>query len=340
MTDPNRLRQVLINLIGNALKFTISGCITVSVELKNPNVLIISVIDTGIGIKKEHQGKLFHAFSRVLQDENAFLNHQGVGLGLMISHTLAVRMGPGAGYPLGIQVESEYGKGSKFWFLLENHRDETLASNTEYAEVSIDDYDSQLQDFEENMTHAAKVYNQVASPGMNRIVQKQSVPSNQNNRTGSSRELVVERVNALLRKRRETGCTCSLFLIVDDNDFNIYSFNRLLEANHLPKGEGVLGCEMALAKLQVKCSGRRCHGYELIFMDCEMPIQDGFETTGLIRQLELEGKFRRSIIIATTAHTEDEIRETCLKAGMDDLISKPIEPQQLYNMLAKYLSLD
>ena len=95
-TDPNRLRQIITNLLGNALKFTQKGSISLKADLDSfDNSLIhIMIIDNGIGIKEENQKLLFKAFGKVEDGENEYLNSQGVGLGLLISNKLAISVGP------------------------------------------------------------------------------------------------------------------------------------------------------------------------------------------------------------------------------------------------------
>jgi len=115
-TDENRLKQILINLIGNALKFTMKGGITVKVyqDPADQDAIEIKVIDTGIGIRKDDLCKLFQKFGRLKDGEN--VNKQGVGLGLIISSALARLLSGKPEDDQGIEVASEYGKGSTFGF--------------------------------------------------------------------------------------------------------------------------------------------------------------------------------------------------------------------------------
>ena len=130
ITDRNRLSQIIINLLGNAFKFTFEGGITLKVELDNPAAdsltrLKFSVNDTGIGIKKEDQDKLFRLFGR-LEHEDKRINTSGVGLGLTISNTLVLLLSSQEGP--GIQVQSEENKGSSFSFFIHDKAKEVPTS--------------------------------------------------------------------------------------------------------------------------------------------------------------------------------------------------------------------
>ncbi|EAS00133.2 phospholipid-translocating P-type ATPase, flippase family protein (macronuclear) [Tetrahymena thermophila SB210] len=116
-SDPNRLRQIIINLVGNSLKFTKKGSITIKASLISTKVIKISIIDTGIGIKEEDMANLFQAFGKIAGQEQKQLNPNGVGLGLMISHVLAKNLGEGE----GLKVESQVGIGTEFYFEIVNN---------------------------------------------------------------------------------------------------------------------------------------------------------------------------------------------------------------------------
>ncbi|KAL4478637.1 hypothetical protein ABPG74_006872 [Tetrahymena malaccensis] len=116
-SDPNRLRQIIINLVGNSLKFTKKGSITIKASLLNAKLIRISIIDTGIGIKEEDMANLFQAFGKIVGQEQKQLNPNGVGLGLMISHVLAKNLGEGE----GLKVESQVGVGTEFYFEIVNN---------------------------------------------------------------------------------------------------------------------------------------------------------------------------------------------------------------------------
>jgi len=122
-TDGNRLKQIVLNLISNALKFTTKGSITLKASYVNQLVCKIEVIDTGVGISEENLNQLFQEFGKI--QENINLNPQGVGLGLVISKLLSQELGPDA---TGLQVKSEPGVGTTFHFLLASKVDSDPAT--------------------------------------------------------------------------------------------------------------------------------------------------------------------------------------------------------------------
>jgi len=147
-SDPNRIRQITINLLGNALKFTTKGAIIIRAKpVKGCDRLIkISVKDSGIGIKEEDQRKLFQAFGRLELGENETLNIQGVGLGLLISNTLSKNLGPKNYGVEGLQVKSKLGEGTKFSFILEDKNEENFRElEWDLQEKTVNDHMNILQ---------------------------------------------------------------------------------------------------------------------------------------------------------------------------------------------------
>lgn len=118
-SDPVRIRQILINLVSNSVKYTKSGSVTLSATFIDFKQVRFAVKDTGIGIKSEDLDKLFREFGRIRNKEDEILNEKGVGLGLVLSNQLAYSISPNTDRQ-GIKVESEYGKGSQFSFVVEN----------------------------------------------------------------------------------------------------------------------------------------------------------------------------------------------------------------------------
>jgi PAS domain S-box-containing protein len=262
MGDAGRVRQIALNLLGNAIKFTDLGRVDVQVSSRaaagGHAVFRIAVKDTGIGIAPDKLPLLFSKFMQV--DSSSSRRHQGTGLGLVISRQLAELMG-GA-----LTVTSFEGCGSEFVLEL------PLACAT---------------------ASAPKAADSQASP-------KDALGA------------------ASHRPRR--------ILLAEDNAINQKLGVRLLEK---------LGCLVDLA-----ANGREAlamaqgGGYEAIFMDCGMPVMDGYAAAREIRARHSGGP--RIPIIALTAHAVGGAREDCLRAGMDDYLAKPVRPGDFERALLRW----
>ena len=267
--DPGRLRQVITNLVNNAVKFTENGSILVRVRAEGgggaTSFLHFEIEDTGIGIPPEDCERLFQPFEQA--DTSSTRKYGGTGLGLAISRELVHMMGGDIG------VCSIPGKGSIFRF---------TALFEETAGASADD-------------------------------SKQSVS------TGVREE------------GRADGRTLNVrVLLAEDNLVNQKVAQRMLEK---------IGSTVEIVPDGKEALNRVREGsYDILLMDCHMPEMDGYETTRAIRNLEaLRGGHQT--IIAMTANATEGDRERCLKAGMDDYISKPIDKKQLFEKLYLWANL-
>ncbi len=256
--DPVRVRQIVLNFLGNAIKFTTVGSVEIEAVPETDGSTpewTIAVRDTGLGITAEQQARLFTKFTQA--DPSTTRCFGGTGLGLAISKQLAELMGGCVG------VRSEPGVGSTFWVRLP------------------------LPPAPEPVTASAPVS----------IRTKEAV---------------------------EAG---TRVLLVEDNVVNQKIAVRMLEK---------LGCVVDCAlngKFAVECCSIQSYG--VIFMDCQMPVLDGYGATAQIRQGET-GR-RRTPIIALTAHAMAGDRERCLAAGMDDYLSKPLRREELAETLARWI---
>jgi CheY-like chemotaxis protein/HPt (histidine-containing phosphotransfer) domain-containing protein len=258
--DPSRLKQVINNLISNAIKFTSSGHVALKVEMINQvhdvAALRFEVEDTGIGMSPETCKKLFQPF--VQGDNSTSRRFGGSGLGLSISKYLVERMGGEIG------VQSEEGKGSRFWFTV-------------------------------RLLRAA----------------------------GSLKELTSDtyRFDPELRFQGHA-------LVVDDVALNQAVATKMLEKLGITSVAVSSGRE-ALTLLHKE-------PFDLIFLDCNMPELDGYETARLIRSSLASGAAEVPIIAMTASAMKGDM-DKCLQAGMSDYISKPITPQQLTDVLGRWI---
>jgi len=272
--DPLRLRQVLLNLISNSVKFTENGEVSVLVSIVNQTnsdiTLKMLVKDTGIGIPADKLYCLFESFSQV--DSSSTRRYGGTGLGLAIASQL-VKIMHGK-----LSVKSELGKGSEFWFVLTFKKQE----DRRHSEIGDEAVNRRL-------IHADDVLLEVP-------------------------ETVKRKVRILLVEDDKINQMVALFTL-KGLGFDIDAVDNGSE------------CISALKKVN----------YDIIFMDIQMPEMDGFETTQIIRDKNSEVKNHKIIIVAMTAHAMKGDKERCIQKGMDDYISKPIEPDKLNIILNRWL---
>lgn len=276
--DPARLRQILTNLIGNAMKFTEQGSVSLDVSSHHTHdgsSLHFRVDDTGVGIAPDRLEMIFQKFTQA--DESTTRKFGGTGLGLSICQSLTYLMKGEIG------VESMVGRGSSFWFTIPVQ----LADNT-----------LPLTDDENDETH---------------LTQRDMDISND--------ETSLELPSPALQEG-----TLHV-LAVDDNPVNLLFLRKLL------KKQGVDAVQIANGGQEALNYAQENH-YDIILMDCQMPDMDGFQTTQAIRLID---HHTTTPIIAVTANAMKGDRDKCINAGMDDYISKPVQPQKLEGIFKKWM---
>ncbi len=396
--DPGRIRQVLANLIGNALKFTDKGEVFVCAELvsgtEDAALLRLSVSDTGIGIPKAARAKLFQAF--VQADGSTTRKYGGTGLGLAISRRLVGQMSGEIG------VHSEAGKGSTFWFTADlkkqplpqerkvepsfpnrrvlvvdschgTHRTLQHVLNGWGMEVvsarSSEEAFELVGNGSGNALKLDVVFVDYALPGSDGVAFLRQLKADKTRAklpavllteldsadqlgepTGGivdaqiTKPLKMEPIHECLkmlllgvrrksRKRikverpsRTPSAPASglRILVAEDSQVNqkvvLYQLQQLgYMADVVGDGEAVLA---AMARTR----------YDVILMDCQMPLLDGYEASKRLREMNLP---HRPWIIATTAHSMEGDRERCLAAGMDDYLSKPLRSEGIAGALGR-----
>ena len=265
--DPLRLRQILLNLLGNAIKFTSHGKVAVRVTCVSEDTTQVAmryeIQDTGIGITPEAQTRIFEAFSQA--DGSTTRQYGGTGLGLAITRHLVHLMGGTIG------VDSTPGVGSLFWFTIccaRSVQPSRVLSNTEEFLVNVPEPEEEALEIRGRILLAEdNMVNQEVTVGM------------------------LEH------------CGCQVDVV----------------------GDGQAAVEAYTLK-----------AYDLVLMDCQMPIMDGLEATRGIRHHELQSG-RHCPIVALTAHAQTSDRDACLQAGMDDYLSKPFGIDQLRLLLQRWL---
>ena len=390
--DPGRLRQMVLNLVGNAVKFTHEGYIALHAsagpDAAGRLALTIEVTDSGIGIPADRLDRLFQSFSQV--DSSTTRHYGGTGLGLSIVRRLAELMGGAAG------VRSQPGQGSTFWVRVQIERAETqpqlqlvgrgrrilivddLAPSRDslskklrlfgYDSVAVDGADAALALLETDQRFDLVLADEhmPMRSGMDLLAALRTsarfaaLPMILLTLFSAERDAAEpeHRPNAVALKPIRAAMLCSLVdqvltgktphataskaaaqimptfrgsrvLLVEDNPVNQRVAQRMLQKLSAQVTVANNG-EEALARLATA-------KFDLVLMDCQMPVMDGFTATRRVRELEQHSASKRVPIIALTANVMSEDREKCVAAGMDAHLGKPIEAQQMIDTLSRFL---
>lgn len=389
--DASRLRQILMNLIGNAIKFTSIGEIVVRAELRsqttNTTTIHFSVTDTGIGISSEDQSKLFQPFTQV--DASITRKYGGTGLGLAICQQLVSLMGGKIG------VNSQLGKGSQFWFELTF----TKQSNSPVQNEEILTH-RRLLVVDDNATNRKIIYHQATRWGMHvdeaasaieainilQLAAAQSRPyevalidmqmpeidgltlgeqiknnpaianiplimlTSTNQRNEVQKALNIGFASYLVKPVKPSRLLDTIMNILGSQATQIKIEQAIINSPQVTKSklrilvaeDNLVNQKVALKQLQnlgyeadIAANGQEVLqlletiSYDLILMDCQMPVLDGLQTTREIRCQE----YRQPIIIAMTANAMKEDQQSCLEAGMNDYLSKPVNKEKLASVL-------
>jgi hypothetical protein len=412
--DAGRLRQILMNLIGNAIKFTKVGEVVLRVELRsqtsNTATIRFTVADTGIGISPENQSQLFTPFTQV--DASTTRQYGGTGLGLAICKQLVALMGGEIG------VESQLGQGSKFWFemtfaraiqpvslvpdlgYLNNRRLLVVDDNATNRKViryqangwgmRVDEaesaaaalialqnaweqaipYDVALIDMQMPQTDGLTLGEQIKANSVLAEIPLIMLTST-NQRDEVQQTLTIGFAAYLVKPVKPSRLLDTIMNILGSQqsiDSSKASSIENLSVQAQPQQtaapvkyklrillaeDNIVNQKVALKQLNslgydadVAANGAEVLQllkkipYDLILMDCQMPILDGFETTREICSWQdcAFASARRPAIVAMTANAMKEDQQKCLDAGMDDYLAKPVSKAKLAAMLERWSS--
>lgn len=311
--DALRLRQIIDNLLSNALKFTHRGSISIQVDSatleENVPAICFSIRDTGIGIDPAHQRHVFESFAQA--DASTARKYGGTGLGLSIVRRLTLQMGGTVG------LSSAVGVGSTFFV--------TIPTEVHVAGTAL---------------HAESRSESTDAESSHDVVAKSSDRNEGADREGGTERSDVAHRSTLpsASKRGGPGGVSSdeseevrlphpeslHVLLAEDHEINRMLVRKMLtrrgfRVREVSNGRGVL-------------EALRVGDYDVVLMDCQMPEMDGFTATRAIRAHEQQsGEYVP--IIAITAHAMAGFREKCLAEGMDGYISKPLQPEELARLV-------
>jgi PAS domain S-box-containing protein len=399
--DPGRLRQVLINLVSNAVKFTDEGSVSVRVVLEKEDAdsvqLYFTVSDTGIGIPSESRPRMFHVFSQA--DSSTTRRYGGTGLGLAISRKIVKLMEGEIGY------ESELGQGSTFWFKVPFLKQKGCSEKIHYGDIRgkkilivdpnetnrivmvhrLRNWECRFQEAQdaaqamECLEEAARVGDPYdiaivdmqlpdrdgvelagrirGDPALSatRLILMTSM-----GKPGDGGRMKKAGFSGYLSKPVQYGklfkCLCAVIgseakkhspLLITQHTI---SENEKKRIRILVAEDNTINQKVALRTLQkfgyradAVANGQEAVNqlkeipYDLVFMDIQMPEMDGLEAVRLIREASSGVQDPRVPVIAMTAGNRKDDRKRCLAAGMNDFICKPVEPDEMYALLRKYL---
>jgi len=410
-SDEKRIKQIILNVITNAFKFTFSGQVKVTIrsvyeefeELnqikKNIDLQVINsgkekiridIEDSGIGIKKEDRQKLFKLFGKL--DNACNINMNGVGLGLTICRKLCEQLGG------IISFNSKFGVGSTFWFTIpyENEfpmNEQSLSNASEeckikdYKRYATDTpkissgylldtlniqirsastgatklnsstmsflqeyYEKNLKIFNENKILSPQMLSQVQYTGLNppslefldnkdyhakrehgRFVSIFKIISSLGDIKDEESPLIEPNVVEYPERKEERRAD---ILIVDDSVFNLITLHTLIDKTYGLKCQEASNGEIAIDMIARAELERR--QYKLVFMDCNMPVIDGFEATKMLRRMMAMREISSFPIIALTALTSNSDKKKCIEAGMDQHLSKPVLIKEVTKVLKDY----
>ncbi|TNV84459.1 hypothetical protein FGO68_gene5675 [Halteria grandinella] len=362
--DSKRFKQILMNLLQNAVKFTYHGSIMVKIAFERQNkFLTVEVTDTGIGISEADQKNLFQVFGKLKNTQST--NTSGIGLGLYICRQLCKALRGDI-----VLKSSEERVGTCFQFKVKTELiEESQMNERELLRDSIRHQSSsssmrlqsgaQLlrQDSSQNFSipnqNSRQVFKHIQEPTVRPGLIFRKIKYNSWRQKDHSLGPQVNKSLILSHSQNQESigtqpienCPCNdrpKVLIVDDNIFNVYAVQTMIEnILNSPKCDSALNGLIAYEAVQKReqerrnnpcVCGKETQNYSLILMDCNMPVMDGFCATIKIRDY-LTNQSTQPLIVALTAYNTKRFEEKCFQAGMDKFLSKPVELGEIEALL-------
>lgn len=311
-TDARRLSQVINGLLSNAFKYTFEGKVTLSVknDLAKQRFIKFSVKDTGIGIPKFNQELLREILKQEDLGKKITSFSTGAGLGLCTSNAIAKKLGK------GISLECSEGEGSKFWFSVKNHN-------------------NLLRQRPKTISFERRVEENVFADE-----NEQGLALNNFDKLVKSNYTLI-RSKTSLQHIPYPRCNHPQIIITDDDAFNVISLRGIFNKMGYRTLEFFNGLNLVegLKKLWLdecrQCMG--CKGLKLIFLDCNMPVMDGYEAVQQLKLCMEREELPKIPVVACTAYTHQSEKLKCMEAGFDDFISKPLQLDKLREVVKKYM---
>jgi signal transduction histidine kinase/CheY-like chemotaxis protein len=352
-TDHSRLFQIMLNLLNNAIKFSERGTITVKVTSSLHSVTL-SVSDEGIGMAPESKEKLQSYLKESTMHSKLNQDSSGTGFGLFISNFHAKLLGSLNDPNYGLHFSSTDKVGSAFWFSIE---DLSKRSNAHQQALQMQRQHSNVIDIDipYSLLHLPAFVNQDESSKMITQNITNDLPKNLN--TDPDEEITEKSTTSkhlelhFTKQFKNPGskfhqdspqrpqCTCPKILIVDDDPYNILSLQKMLESLDYRCSTSYHGKEAVqrVNERKLKLCGRACRNYQLILMDCNMPIMNGFDACKKIREMVTQDGGLQPVIIGCTAYVTEHASVEGLACGMNKLINKPLSRAMLKEFIQSSL---
>ena len=303
-TDHSRVTQILINLLNNALQYTVKGRIDVIISRLTGQKIEIAVQDTGIGMDSTSQQRLRAKLSKDKITEKVNENSTGIGLGLFVSNKLAIILG--GKEEKGLTFTSKKGSGSKFSFEVIDQR---LCRHQSSSPLALSKIDFQATEEQFRLESSLDtILREYDTRSLKNIFRSSSV---------GPRDSPINRV-----------------LIVDDEIFNIVVIENFCRSLGIATEKAFNGQE-ALEKLRA-CSKDGLGPIKLVFMDINMPIMDGYHASASIKEMISQKEIEDLEIVGVTAYVARDKIERGYKSGMSEIVNKPLSKVMLSDVLKRY----